>query len=441
MSSSGNITWQDQSQPSRRVGWTNTFTGSQNPFYRADIRNVRDATTSADGLKRQVIYKPYKASYTGWSVREAASMNPQIYPSFWNAYRGARCRGYPLSLSSLINPSDPGNSFVSADNQAIERLYGQLQSFVQTVKSGEDFGEAKQTINAFRSPVPRIRKLLVDTLEGHEKALRRSIPQIPKALAEVYLEFNFGWAPLASTVAQAAVGLQNREEFAIYKPFKATGKSLSDDSKINTTASGPEGIVLRATGWRRAETSVVYKGVWKSSLPVDRRAVQDVLGLRPSNVIPTVWNLIPYSFLIDYVTNVGAIMESLNVPYDGVRWCCKTTRREYVAKFDITPEIPKFPNGVILESSSAPGQILTSLTSFSRRRQLLQPVPRPEFTGLRDMGGRQWNNVAALILARLPIINLLAKKVPRTPEFQQTFIRELGYGRRNKKEGVSFTFG
>lgn len=441
MSSSGNITYTDSSETTTKV-WSNTFTGRKNPKYRAQIRAVVDATTPADGSKKTVIWKPYRFRYTGWTNRLGAARSVSVLPNFWQYYREGDCAGFPFGLTSFIDDSDPGGSTQSADNLAIERLNDQLQSFTQSVQTGEDIGEARQTINALRSPLPGIRRVITSGLERHIDALKSPSKHLPKALADAYLETVFGWNPLAASVAGVIVGMQNREEFAIYKPFSAYGGALDTSSKINTTSSGVAGISISATGWRRAKTTVNYKGIWSSSVTVPRREVQDVLGLRGHNILPTVWNLIPYSFLIDYVTNIGSIVSSLSTPWDDVRWCCKTVRREYVCSLTLTPSMNIGPNGLIESQSLSPGSLLTSSTSFSRRSQVLQPIPRPEFTGLRDMSGKRWTNVAALILSRLPIVNLLTKKaVAKDPGLPQSFIREMAYRRPNKKEGISFTFG
>jgi hypothetical protein len=440
MAASGKISYVDSSSSTYKT-WINSFSGRKNPGYKSQIASVVSATTPAAGQKKQVIMKPARLSYKGWTNKLAVFRDVSKLPSWWSYYRSGDYMGIPFGFTSFIDDTDPGGTSVSADNLAIARLQDQLLSFTQTVQSGEDIGEAKKTLDAIRRPMNGIRRITESVLERHIDALKRPAHHIPKALADAYLEFNFGWKPLAATIGEAIVGMQNREDFAIYKGFNATGTVLDTSSKINSSASGPAAIIIAATGWRRGKTSVRYKGVWSSSVTVPRRAVSDVLGLRAKNFLPTVWNLIPYSFLADYFTNIGDIVESLNVPWDDVRWCCKTVRREYVCNFTMTPRLDIGPDGFIEDQNSSPGSVITASSSFTRSIQVLQPVPRPEFTGFRDMTGKRWTNIAALVLSRLPIVKLLtAKAVSRDRELPQTFIRELAYARRNKKEGISFTF-
>jgi len=52
------------------------------------------------------------------------------------------------------------------------------------------------------------------------------------------------------------------------------------------------------------------------------------LGLSWSNVLPTAWELIPFSFLVDYFTNVGAVIEGVGTGTVGLAWGCKTQKQE-----------------------------------------------------------------------------------------------------------------
>jgi hypothetical protein len=49
-----------------------------------------------------------------------------------------------------------------------------------------------------------------------------------------------------------------------------------------------------------------------------------LLGFRWEDFIPTVWELIPYSFLVDYFTNIGDVLSAWSHQDFGQRWACKT---------------------------------------------------------------------------------------------------------------------
>jgi hypothetical protein len=50
------------------------------------------------------------------------------------------------------------------------------------------------------------------------------------------------------------------------------------------------------------------------------------LGLDLSNFLPTVWELVPYSFVADYFSNIGDVVSGWSQGGRNVRWCMRTVR-------------------------------------------------------------------------------------------------------------------
>lgn len=406
-----------------QLTWVDTFEGTKNPHWRAQVRSVSDATTPASGRRMSVRVKKHAQVVEFYGRPLVAGEDPR---SLWRkTYVSA---DFPFASSIRINATPFQISTASAENQAISRLYSVLQSFTQSLQAGEDIGEWKQTRNAIRKPLAPMQQLLTRTLDKHSKALSRyRDPRgMAKAMADTYLEWAFGWTPLANSLGEAMVALQNRKEFVRYHPFSAVGKSESNGAVIGGQV-GHGGAQCDIVGHASDIASVRYQGVWEARVDIPQRSVRQVLGLNLKNFIPTVWNLIPYSFLIDYFTNVGDFMNITAVPWGGVRWCCKTTRTTCHSKLGVRP-VPYTaslsPTVVILSSNVQPGELEATDTRFSRSSVTSLPIPQLEVSWSISDGKKL--NILALLASRLtPITKATAKVFGKNPGLVKSVNSEL----------------
>lgn len=396
--------------------WTDTFTGSRNPKWRDQVRAVVSATTPAGGFKRVVKYgvasgnvKWTTVQDPGQSVVYNRSVTVQSYVPDVFGFESNIALGVP--------------SAETADNRAIRELYDQLIAMESSAQSGEDLGEISSTAQMLRGPMKSIRSVLTDTLQGHERALSlRGLGRTVKALADVVLEFNYGWSPAANSIATAMVGLQNRDYLGHFMPFSASGKHA-----MTGNWSGTDGISaarVQVSVVREHREEVRYHGVWGVKTNVDRRAVSDVLRLRWRDVIPTFYQLVPYSVLINYVSNLSTIADSYSVPYSGVRWCCRTNRNVKYAKATVGGISMKSPSYWNVGGSIGHGFSEYTDTTFGRSAVVDMPRASVEFD--LDLSPKQMLNVGALIVSKLPILGALSKRaVARNPNLPRAFALEV----------------
>jgi hypothetical protein len=378
--------------------FTDTVTGRQNPQYRDQIKKGINAGTPSSGAR----YVAKAADVSG--SRNFYSANPATYDpnQLGTIHRKGSFSGQATVTGSLILPALPltGAAVTSADNQAIQKLYSQIKGIQSSVNTGEDLAEFGKTLKMLRNPLQSLIRLSHDVVNGHLAAFNyNKAKHIAKALADTTLEYNFGIRPIISSVAKGMVGLQNRDYIARYFPINAKGQF--DTSTVDEGSQFSGIFASRWTLRSNIKTTVRYKGMWALGADFDRRSVQDVLGWNYRDIIPTVYNLIPYTWLLDYVTNTGNIVDSLSVPWSGMRWCMKTVRKEasnegFFVKFSSPPAYPVGPD------SFTPGRHTVSGTAFVRSLVTSLPVPTPQVNW--DLTTGQWTNVAALFASRLPII-------------------------------------
>jgi len=128
--------------------------------------------------------------------------------------------------------------------------------------------------------------------------------------SDLWLGYSFGVAPLTNDIASLAVALTtDRNLSAKRKKFAASYSR--DYGTTSVTLSGSE--ALHRTYTRHVQSK---SGLETLLTPVQYGADTSRLGLDWSNVLPAVWEAIPYSFLVDYFTNAGDVISaySFNPP-------------------------------------------------------------------------------------------------------------------------------
>lgn len=133
------------------------------------------------------------------------------------------------------------------------------------------------------------------------------------------LSYNFGIAPLVGdlqTIASYTMNLQKRLEWL----RKNAGKSVS--VKFRKTLSKPTGYIPITSGmrWKITAWSHTYMGfgTWK----VDYDPLEEPLTkLRyfnqyfgTSKILSAAWNAIPFSFVLDWVSNIGDLLRQFELP-------------------------------------------------------------------------------------------------------------------------------
>jgi len=256
------------------------------------------------------------------------------------------------------------------------------------------------------------------------KPSRKTVEDAYGHAADAYLTYEFGWKPLYSDVVSLINSLKKAN--AIIKQYsRDSGKfvrrrsSLPATSRTTTTeipddTTGVGGSVSNI-GWRRLtgntytsefKTDVWFSGSFTYFVPVSddmmaklerfEALANKVLGVRAQ--ADTLWELTPWSWLIDWVTNVGDVLSNgVAFQNDGLvmryGYLMRRTRIRTVcsANFD-------YPVGNTGERKTV--TVTNLFTSDVKERMRATPYGFGLTTDA--FSGRQWAILAALGISRAP---------------------------------------
>lgn len=210
-------------------------------------------------------------------------------------------------------------SLSEANNMALTKLYQKIRDATHAMQAGVSLGEYAETVRMMRTPLEPLQKGLyryLDDVKRQVEAAKRGrqpkgrrafMTRMSEIVAGAWLANSFGWGPLARDIdsafeAMTMVAQRNLErEYTILRAF---GRSVGSGNFANQSLVGL-GAEAQASWHRTRVIEVRY--IARVSLGVRdyRTAVMDSWGVTFNDFLPTVWELIPYSFLIDNVSNLG----------------------------------------------------------------------------------------------------------------------------------------
>lgn len=305
---------------------------------------------------------------TKWSVRRTKGVSP-VYGDIW---RASICF--------------PGSSFPTANDLLT------LQSRLSEKVKGHNFNlavsaaQGKQTVDMVRNAVFSIGGAITDLKKGKfaSAARRFGVAQRPSKLSEKdisgrWLELQYGWLPLISDVYEAAKAYE----------------SLTSDARVNTVT---ESIQKQWRGNASCEpvNYSCYGNVQENARYIyemtETLSVPRSLGL--TDPLSVAWELIPYSFVVDWFVPIGDYLANLNViPKLQGRFLLVHTRRFSGSSIEINAKPYKY---TVRPTSSCKYIYMKRTVSASLT------VPKPVFNSIPDaMSPSRIYNAIALVTQRL----------------------------------------
>jgi hypothetical protein len=380
--------------PASKSGGTDGFT---NPSWRSQVRRGENASTSFLGTDY-----PHDAPWGSIGYKSQRNNLP------YNDTDDFEVKGYFPASWPALSSSSP--ALAECTNRAIRKFLEACTNARSSVELGQDIGEIKQTIEGIRHPMDSMRKLILghfSRLKTAKRRYRNKTPSLKKALADSYLEFKFGWNPLASDVADAWVGLTSSARMTPTVPVEghASATYNGSDSYRTLYSICTQNLVVHS------KYSVKYKGAIRVRL-TEKGFVPFPEVLRLNSVqdfVTTAWDLVPYSFLVDYFTNIGDIINALTFPFGSLTWSQVTIHNETVNRYSHIDNGVNPTSGTIVNRSVSVPNYEFKVKSV--QRAAVNPSDLvPTFRLSLPVSSKPWENIAALITANtkklVPFFNI-----------------------------------
>jgi hypothetical protein len=287
----------------------------------------------------------------------------------------------------------------SANNQALTRYYSAANSLVTKFQGFVFAGELREALNLIRHPAHALRRGIGDYLTT-VKRRGRSIPKRKRTtwVRKTWLEYAFGWRPLIADIDNAITAFYSSD--LIRPTFEMVhGRGYDEKRTVTDLSDSLDVGAGHIVSWGKNEFESVschYYGIYQHSgngVPNSH-----VYGFKPQDFIPSLWELIPYSFLVDYFTNIGDIISSWSYRSIGTKWTSKTIRRTgsitaINTKYYCSPTIS--PNTYFISTQGVPGSSYIEKTNVERFASVTPTLPSLELE-VPGMSSTKWLNLLGL---------------------------------------------
>ena len=287
-----------------------------------------------------------------------------------------------------------------ASNIAATKFTKKLESTMTAFQGGVFMGELMETLHMIRNPAKALRQRIEDytqTLRKHRGRLMRT-PSSNRLrfLSDTWLEYAFGWAPLLHDLDDARHVLDKRQNQLLQtlQPVHAVGRvqSTSFAPASQTTNS----LNIFCTNRATFDTLQVYSGAVKSVADASNLIDSSAMGMSARNFFPTLWEVMPYSFMIDYFSNIGEVIQGWSNQTVSLAWGRDSKVRS--TTYESTGVYFKTSLPVTWWNITIGGKTIARNKVVSRDAMLTAPVPSIQFE--LPGFGRKWINLSALATAR-----------------------------------------
>lgn len=227
-------------------------------------------------------------------------------------YLGAVCgsSGSPWTVDLVTNPSqtvDVAGQKTGLINEALIECRSNLKDM--KVDLGTAFGERNQTARLIGDTASRLARAARNLRRGQIRNAMRDLGMSSKRGAprgsnwtQNWLELQYGWKPLLSDVFGACDALSKRgkDDWMVTAKGSASKKPFGEYS-----ISGED-------TWWRSGVSRYELGVFVRADACPSTAFSSLSSVGVTNPLNVAWELVPYSFVVDWFLPIGGWINSLD---------------------------------------------------------------------------------------------------------------------------------
>jgi len=218
------------------------------------------------------------------------------YESYRTAYLSRIHGGFYYDATDGL---DNDHAIGEADTKALNDIAA------NKLNGGEDIGQRRQTVNQFVGAAERGAKFLLALKNLRLAELARLAGLSPSDLvknrgrtqADLWLEYSYGWRPLAQDV----YGLSELANEVLAKPLFVKGRGSATIKAVQNWENGEDHVNTDASTSVRTK---LYASIENEGI----RALNQAGLVNPLSIA---WELVPWSFAIDWFVPVGATLDAI----------------------------------------------------------------------------------------------------------------------------------
>jgi hypothetical protein len=356
------------------------LTGQKVPRWRDKIANGQGATSPMTAFEQELtIELPVR-------THNRTTNNPL----WWGSSVDERFAG---EASASVSAS----ALSLAQAGAVAKFYKQLSS---DFKSLTTLGELRESVAMIRGSALRLRSLCDANMRRSmvQRLKARSVSDWRRAASDLWLEYAFGWKPLMSDIKAGYEAFSKSADEPLpqsvavtYRFNRTEPKALVDSLAVIGTSAMTSQVFISS----ELEYSCSLKAGFSYTVSNSAANQQFRFGASVPDLVATGWELLPWSFLIDYFVNIGSVLDAYTVASAiNVNWCSRTTR---VVKTSTITTLTKKNAGA--DASWKPSVLNEGSATYKRKqisRDIYTPIP-PSLRFNTKLSTSQGLNIAALI--------------------------------------------
>lgn len=206
-------------------------------------------------------------------------------------------------------PSDPVTELDSFLSQmkalALIKAYAEIDK--GAISSAEYVAELSTTIGMLRRPFKNSRKLIGKIVKARD-GLLKTTSNFAEASANAWLEYRYGWKPILSDVAKVVTATHDVRERMQRRRLVARGReslTLNREKAFSVSGGIPTWDTILGSVESKNQLSASAGVIYEVRERTATSALSQYLCADTHNTPQNVWNILPYSFVVDWFVNVG----------------------------------------------------------------------------------------------------------------------------------------